>query len=162
MLRLRPVVAAAALLLLGCNEDPRRAQTLEYLLELRPVLYENRLLAEQVLIQGAAVHDGRGSPETLMSAWDSEIVPLAQHVHDMAEAVEAPPNVAPDHRALGELWKRRYKAYRDVSEAYHTADLTAFQNAQREAAAVTLEEDQWVRALNAKLQPMELYVDLVP
>ena len=129
---------------------------------MRPVVYENGLLAEQVLHQGAAVYDERATPESLMAAWDGEIITLAQHVHDMAVAVEPPVNVAPDHRALMELWKRRYKAYRELSESVHLADLERFQGAQGEIGAITIAEDQWVRAFNAKLQPMELFVDLVP
>jgi hypothetical protein len=156
------LVGIVALLQAGCSEDPRRAQTLQYLMDMRPVVYENGLLAEQVMHQGASVYDGRSTPEGLLAAWDGEIIPLAQHVHDLASTVEPPGNVAPDHRALTELWKRRHRVYRNLSEAAHRADLDAFQNAQRESAAVTLEEDQWVRAFNAKLQPMELFVDLVP
>ena len=67
----RPVaVGVAALLLAGCNEDPRRAPTLDYLMDMRPVVYENGLLAEQVMHQGAAVYDGRSTPEAIMAAWD--------------------------------------------------------------------------------------------
>lgn len=146
----------------ACTEDPRRVQTIDYLTALRPVLYENALLSEQVLIQAAAVHDGRSTPEVLLAAWDSDIVPLAQHVHVMAEQVQPPESLAPDHRVLLELWGRRSKAYSDVAESLHVANLDDFGTAQREIAAVTLQEDQWVRGLNAKLASMDLFVDLVP
>ena len=148
--------------LLACSEDPRRQQTLDYLERLQPVLYENSLLAQQVLLQAATVYNGTAKPEALATAWEVDVVPMAMHVHTLAGSVEPPDHLAADHAALVQLWQRRADAYRDVAEGQRTANVELFSRAQRDVSAITLSEDQWVRAFNAKLAPMDLYLDLCP
>ena len=157
------MVVASFLVGAGCSEAPERVQMRAYLTDLRPVLYENRLLAEQVLRQGAAVYNEDSSPDEVMDAWDGTVVPLAQHVHDLAAGIEPPDTVSPDHRALVSLLDRRQRAYRGLSDAFHLAQEDAFVDAQREVNKVTLEEDRWVRTFNQRLQIMRLRsLDLVP
>ena len=158
------VAVAAATLVAGvsCSPDTERAETLDYLERLRPVLHENSLLAGQVLAVAATVHNGNATDESLKTAWDVDILPLAEHVHVLGQEVRAPPHLAADHAALVRIWQQRADAYREVATAHREADVDAFQRGQKAAGAATLSEDQWARAFNARLKPMKLYVDLYP
>jgi len=146
----------------GCGPDPDHEKTVAYLTELHPVLLENSLLAEQVLVQSASVYNQSAQPGDLERGWASDVLPMAQHVVVMAEEVQAPEHLAADHANLVAIWSKRATAYREVLEGLHTADADRFEAASRKTAEITVSEDAWVRAFNKRIQPMQLYVDLYP
>jgi len=146
----------------ACGPDPQHEKTVAYLTDLHPVLLENSLLAEQVLVQAAHVYNKDADAPTLIDGWSHQVLPLANHVVVMAEEVQPPEHLASDHAKLVSIWTQRSRAYREVVEGLHTADAARFDAAARETAAITVSEDQWVRAFNDKIGPMQLYVDLYP
>jgi hypothetical protein len=150
------------LTILGCGGDPRRQQTEDYLSRLTPILHENSLLADTVLQQAALVHNGQVDPKAIVTAWSTDIAPMAQHVHTLAADVAPPEHLAADHAALVQIWQRRAEAYREVVESHQRADLESFTRAQRDIGTITVNEDQWVRAFNARLDEMKLNIDLYP
>lgn len=152
----------ATLLLAACGPDPEHQKTVDYLTALHPVLQENSLLAERVLVQAAHVYNEDADATAIADQWDHEVVPLADHVATLAAGIQAPPHLSVDHQNLVEIWGQRADAYREAVEGLQTADRARFQEAASATAQITLTEDQWVRAFNARIEPLKLYVDLYP
>jgi len=156
--------ALAASLATACGPSAEHVKTVDYLTELHPVLEENSLLAEQVLHQAAYVYnqEADADADAIAAAWSHDVLPMAQHVAVLAEEVQPPEHLATEHAELVGIWTKRAKAYREIIEGLHTADAARFEAASQEIARITVSEDQWVRALNARIGPMNLYVDLYP
>ncbi len=152
----------ATSLVVGCGPDPEHQKTVDYLTALHPVLQENSLLAERVLVQAAHVYNKDADADAIADAWATEVLPLAQQIPVLAEEVHPPPHLTVDHQNLVSIWTKRAEAYREVVEGLGTADRARFQAASNSTAAITLSEDQWVRGFNAKIEPLRLYVDLYP
>jgi hypothetical protein len=146
----------------ACGPDPEHEKTVDYLTELHPVLLENSLLAERVLVQAAHVYNKDAQADEIASAWATEVLPIAESIPVLANEVQPPPHLSVDHNNLVDIWSKRADAYREVVEGLQTADRSRFDAASNATAAITLSEDQWVRAFNAKIEPLRLYVDLYP
>lgn len=159
MSRTLPVV----LLLASCQPiDPATTATTEYLTRLQPLLQENSLLAERVLFQAAAIYNEAAKPDQVASAWSSDIVPVAEHLHHQAAFVAAPDVWSLNHNELVEIWGDRAAAYRNIGEAIKLADAASWKSARELAEGVKLREEKWFDALNAAVAPMGMVVDPYP
>ena len=159
MSRTLPVV----LLLASCQPiDPAATATTEYLTRLQPLLQENSLLAERVLLQAAAIYNDAAKPEQVAAAWTSDIVPIAEHLHYQSAFVAAPDVWAANHNELIAIWGDRALAYRNIGEAIKLADPEAWKSARELAEGVKVREETWFDALNKAVGPMGMVVDPYP
>lgn len=149
-------------LLAGCALDPDAEQAAGYVVDLQPVLFENAALADRVLALSVSVSEKKASPEQIRKAWDDEIVPLAEHLHDQASFVRPPPAWAESHAQLVDLWADRAAAYRALSVAIEEGDEKRWRDARALADGVKLHEEQWFRTTNQKLAGWHLAVDPYP
>jgi hypothetical protein len=152
----------ATLMLLSCASTPGDATT-GYLTSLQPVLQENGLLVERVLIQAAIVYNNDSlRPETVADVWNHEIAPLAEHVYNQASFVQPPPEYAAAHKELVEIWGDRASSYRSLGEAVQQGDIEAWNQARSLAESVKLREEKWFDRLNEGLASSGLIVDPYP
>lgn len=146
----------------SCASGPGDA-TNSYLMSLQPVLQENGLLAERVLIQAAMVYNNENlKPENVAEAWNHEIVLLAEHVFNQASFIEPPPEYAATHQELVQIWADRATAYRDLGEAVARGDTNAWTVARQLADSVKIREETWFDHFNEGLAPAGLLVDPYP
>lgn len=152
-----------SLALAGCASLTSTASTTTvYLTDLQPLLQENSLLAERVLVQAAAIYDEDAKPEQVADAWSTEIVPLAEHLSNQAALVDAPVPYSARHAELVEIWADRAGAYRGLVEAMAAADAERWNAARTRADDVKLAEEKWFDALNEELADQGLAVDQYP
>ena len=162
---LHPMLRAlpAVLLLASCQQmDPAGQATTEYLTRLQPLLQENSLLAERVLLQAAAIYNDATKPEQVATAWSGDIVPIAEHLHHQSSFVAAPDVWAAKHNELVAIWGDRALAYRNIGEAIKLADAEQWKSARELADGVKLREEKWFDTLNEAVAPMGLVVDPYP
>lgn len=136
--------------------------TSKYLGQLNPLLHENGLLAERVLLQAAQVYNDAAKPEQVADAWVAEIVPLAEHLHDQASFVEPPPPYATTHQEIVQIWGDRAVAYRSLGEAIQSGNTDEWNKATGLASDVKLREEKWFDTLNTALAESGLSVDPYP
>lgn len=150
------------LLVLACAPGPGDATT-AYVNSLNPVLQENGLLTERLLMQAAIVYNNDSlKPEAVADAWNHEIVLLAEHVYNQASFVQAPPEYAAVHQELVQIWGDRATAYRNLGEAVQQGDTEAWNRARDLAKNVMVREESWFDQLNAGLASAGLFVDPYP
>ncbi len=150
------------LLAAACALDPDADQAAGYVADLQPVLFENAALADRVLALSVSATEKKSSPEQIRKAWDDEIVPLAEHLHDQASFVRAPSAWAESHAQLVDLWGDRASAYRALSIAIEEGDEKRWRDARALADGVKLHEEEWFRGANQRLADWHLAVDPYP
>lgn len=146
----------------GCASPPETVDARDWADDLTPVLVENGLVWERMLTTAAAVHDGNLDVDGAITAWDRDLVPLAEHVRDQAALVQAPNAWAADHAALVAVWAARAESYRDLSVALRQGDTERWRNARANADKAKLDEEGWFRATNEKLRSLGVTLDQYP
>lgn len=159
---LAPVMLITLLVLAACQPNPQALAARQYLVDLDPLLLENGLVAERLLVQAGAVHDAKAQPKDTYQAWSTDIVPLAEHLRDEAAALNAPPEWLDAHKDLVAIWSTRADGYRDIDEAVEIGDPKLFKQGRDQADTAKLREESWFRDTNARLETYGLYVDQFP
>jgi len=154
---------AGLVFLTGCQPiDPATAATTEYLTRLQPLLYENSVLAEQVLYRAAAIYNKAARPDQIADQWTAEVVPVAEHLHYQASFLAAPETWGPVHADLVSIWGDRADAYRSLGEAIRLADQERWVKSRDLANDATIREDQWFIKLNDALGLLSMVADPLP
>jgi hypothetical protein len=151
-----------AVLLLACGPDPTNVAARTYADSLQPLLDENGLLALHLLDAAADVHDAKATSEQTRVTWETDIVPLAEHLRDQALIVDAPPDWAADHKGLTDIWTARADAYREISEAIAQGDGELWKRGREEADTAKLAEETWFQRANERLGPAGVTLDQFP
>lgn len=146
--------------LFGCGPLDSSANT--YLDQLDPLIVENAILAERVLVLAAGLYNEEAEPARVAEAWEGEIVPLAEHLHAQASVVIAPTEWAPQHNQLVGIWSSRAEAYRDIAIAVETGDEARWKGATGKARQVKLDEEEWFRSVKNELSLRGLTVSQFP
>ena len=157
------LLALGAALFSGCDRfDPQVAEDRAYVRLLIPILQDNALLSERILIEAAAVYNKTSEPEKLATSWNQEIVPLAEHLHSQASFAKPPESWTSQHGELVDIWGDRAQAYRALSDAIGTADDSQWQASRDLADGIKLAEEKWFASTNARLDQSRLSVDQFP
>lgn len=152
-----------SLALTGCTEPSPMARTApDYATDLEPLLYENGLLAQQVLFEAAAVYNGAASPEEVYTTWTDTVVPLARHLADQAIVASPPEPWAARHETLVSAWSDRADAYQGLHLAIEQGDPDAWKAARKKADDAKLREEEWFRSVNQELAPLGIALDQYP
>ncbi len=158
-----PISALAVLLACSCaSMDPEMQRATDYVTRLQPLLQENSLLAERVLLQAAVVYNDQVEPKAMVDAWTQDVVPIAEHLHNQSVLVAAPQGYGEAHQQLVIVWGERARAYRDLSEAIYTADTKQWTKAKEDAKNVRIREEEWFEDLNSTLAARGIVVDPYP
>ncbi|MBA2322245.1 MAG: hypothetical protein H0V89_13955 [Deltaproteobacteria bacterium] len=152
-----PLLLAAA-----CAVDPAAQDAHAYVSRLQPALIENGFLADRLLGLSARIYNKQADAATLDATWRSEIVPLAEHLHDQASFVAAPSDWTKAHADLVDIWGDRAQAYRSLGRAIDEGDKAAWNEARELADSVKLREEEWFRTTNQRLSAHDLLVDAFP
>ncbi len=161
----RSALACATLttLLASCAQfNPALREDRAYVRALMPLLQDNALLSERVLVEAAAIYNEKSEPEKLGDTWAAEIVPLAEHLHNQSAFVQAPETWTEHHGELVDIWGDRARAYRTLADAIATADDEQWRTARDLADGVKLAEEKWFQSANERLTPNGLAVDQFP
>ncbi|MCA9494316.1 MAG: hypothetical protein KC621_30530 [Myxococcales bacterium] len=134
--------------------NPQTAAATAYLDAIRPLMIENSMLADRVLVQAAAIYNEAETPKEVAAAWETEIVPVAEHLADQAGLVVAPGPYQPRHAELVSIWTDRATAYRSVAEAIRVGDPDAWMPARKEAENAKIREENWFNQLNENVVPL--------
>jgi hypothetical protein len=163
--RISPSILLALIATLGsaCDRfDPQVAEDRAYVRLLIPIMQDNALLSERVLIEAAALYNKTSEPETLVKSWTVEIVPLAEHLHSQASFAKPPDTWTDQHSELVAIWGDRAQAYRALSDAITTADDSQWQASRDIADGIKLAEEKWFASTNERLAQNRLVVDQFP
>lgn len=136
--------------------------TAQYLNQINPLLHENGLLAERVLLQAAKVYNDAVKPDQVAEVWVDEIVPLAEHLQNQASFVEPPAEHMQTHQELVAIWRDRAVAYRNLGEAIQSGSTDEWNKATALASDVKLREEKWFDTLNTALAESGRTVDPYP
>lgn len=146
----------------GCTREASDPDARLYVRQLQPLLAENALLSQRMLEAAGQVHDGRANASTASVAWEREIAPLAEHLHDQASRLDAPPTWSSRHERLVGVWGMRAKAYRDVTIAVRKGDRSLWRKAGASADQAKLDEEAWFDDANAALASEGIELDQYP
>jgi len=146
--------------LTGCA--PGDDDTTRYLTMLQPLLQENGLLSERVLLQASKIYNEAVKSDQVADAWIHEIVPVSEHLHNQASFVQPPSAYAQTHADLVLIWGDRALAYRNLGEAIQTGNSDEWNKARDLANQVKLREEKWFDTLNQGLATSNLSVDPYP
>lgn len=133
-----------------------------YVEQLQPLLQENSLLAERVLFQAAAIYNNAARPDDVANKWESDITPIAEHLHFQAKLLQAPEDWVDTHANLVEIWGDRAAAYRDISEGLRQADRERWDRGSKAAEEVKLQEEDWFVGANERLGSINVSLDPYP
>lgn len=145
----------------GCA-NPGQEAAVAYVRVLEPLLVENSALAEQVLLEGAAVYNEAAGPKEVAAAWEKKIVPMSEHLAAQASFAVPPPEYKGTHDQLVKVWTDRAVAYRVMAEATRTANAELWNVARSNVDEVKASENVLFIDLNRQLSPMRLQVDPYP
>jgi hypothetical protein len=160
MSRLLPVLSAA--LLAACTPSGPAPDTATWVRQLQPLLSENGLLAARMLEAAAQVHDGQASPTTAALTWETELAPLAVHLHHQADLVQPPARWVTAHEGLVDVWRIRADAYTRLAEALDAGDDEGWRRGRALADKAKLAEEQWFNTTNARLESEGVTLDQFP
>ncbi len=149
------------LVVLACSSNSAGSAT-TYVNQLSPLLQENSLLAERVLFQAADIYNNAARPDDVANKWESDITPIAEHLHFQAKLVKAPEDWTEKHGELVAIWGDRAVAYRDISEALRLADRERWERGTKAAEEVKLEEEAWFVGVGERLGGMNISIDPYP
>jgi hypothetical protein len=152
----------AILLAAGCGPDDATRSARAYVEQLEPLLYENGLLAERLLLAAADAHDDRVAPTALHTTWTTDLRPLAEHLAWQAAATSPPPEWAGRHERLVAAWSDRATAYRLIDEAARAGDREEWRRAREQADRATIAEERWFSEMDVELAPYGLALDQYP
>lgn len=138
--------------------NPQTKAATVYLESLRPLMIENSTLADRVLVQAAAIYNEAETPHEVAQAWETEIVPLSEHLADQAALVAAPEPFAAKHAELVSIWTDRALAYRSVAEAIRVGDPDTWAPARLNAENAKIREENWFNELNKVVVPLGIPV----
>lgn len=155
-------MTALFLLAFSCTTDSATRSASTYVEQLNPLLQENSLLAERVLFQAAAIYNNAARPDDVASKWETDITPIAEHLHFQAKLVQPPEEWTEQHGALVVIWGDRASAYRDISEGLRLADRERWDRGSKAAEEVKLSEEDWFTAVNEKLATINVALDAYP
>ena len=133
-----------------------------YISELAPLLQENGLLAEQVLVVAAGVHNKTMSEADAAAAWSADLTPLAEHIRNHADLTEVPIEWSGRHVQLVDVWSDRAEAYRALTEALRDGDRASWLVARGIAEEVKVREERWFNEVNNDLRPLRITLDPYP
>jgi hypothetical protein len=153
----------AGAMLMGCpGTTPEQSEAELYVAQLDPILQENGLVGDIVLMLAADLHDSKLESGAARARWEGDVVPLADHLRDQAAAVQAPAGWAQHHRELVEIWTTRADAYHDASDAIRLGDPERWRAARQRADAAKLREEAWFQDVNRVLAAYGRGVDQFP
>ena len=155
-------LAIAMTLAGGCGAPPEAKESRDWVEDLQPVLAENGLVWERMLMTAADVHEGKRDADGTALAWNQDLVPLVEHVRDEAALIQPPNGWATEHAALVAVWAQRAESYRDLSVALRQGDTERWRNARPRADKAKLDEEAWFRTTNDKLRPLGITLDQYP
>jgi hypothetical protein len=147
----------------ACGEDPEAVAAAQYAADMQPVLQKNLSLAQAFLTIASKVKtqevDGGGVAEQLAR----ELQPLAEQLRaDAAKVTPASPALADHHARLVQSWAERATAYKEMSTAWASGDVAAFDKARAHTFQSKLDEDTALREVNAWLAPHGVALDQYP
>ncbi|MEN0062432.1 MAG: hypothetical protein AAGA48_09780 [Myxococcota bacterium] len=155
-------MTALLLLAFSCTTNSSGRSATTYVGQLQPLLHENSLLAERVLFQAADIYNNAARPDDVANKWETDITPIAEHLHFQAKLVDAPEEWSDQHSGLVEIWGDRARAYRDISEGLRLADRERWDRGRSSAEKVKLEEEAWFGEINEKLGSMNVNLEPYP
>jgi hypothetical protein len=142
--------------------NPAHEAAADYVVRIQPLLLENSALSEQMLLEAAAIYNEAAGPKDVAEVWERRIVPMSEHLAAQAALTQAPPEYAPTHARLVQIWTDRALAYRIMSEATRTANAELWNASRTKVDEVMANENQFFRDLNTQLAPSSLSVDAYP
>ncbi|MCB9677883.1 MAG: hypothetical protein H6737_22480 [Alphaproteobacteria bacterium] len=149
--------------LMGCATlDPKTAAATEYVNDVQPLMLENSLLAERLLKLASQVYNEDVPQAGLSPAWNDEIVPLAEHIHIQADAVDVPDEWKDLHDNLVVIWSDRASAYRSMGEAIVLADRKRWKEARELEGQVVKREETWFQTVSTQLSQYDLTLEQYP
>ena len=154
--------ALFAIALLPACVSPVARTAPAYVAEIAPLLQENGLLAERVLVVAAKVHDGKLEVGDAAIAWRDEIVPLAVELSDNAALCAPPVEWSTRHAELVDIWTDRAQAYDHLATAMSEADVERWNAARAASDDAKLREEAWFKAVNAEIAPTRITLDQLP
>lgn len=151
------------LLLAGCGEPGPEAVTAKtYADQLKPLLYENGLLADQIYETAAAIHNEEIDAETVEVRWSSRVAPVAEHIVDQAELVSPPAEWDAKHEDLVAIWTARAEGYRSIADALERGDREAWREGRKKSDDSKIREERWFIEVNRELAPHGISLDQLP
>ncbi|MFT7520460.1 MAG: hypothetical protein ACI9MC_002606 [Kiritimatiellia bacterium] len=150
-----------SLILAACASGPTHS-TAVYVDQLQPLLVENSALAGQVLEASSDVYNDRTSAGTLTLTWETEVVPMAEHLHLQARLLQPPSDWIEPHQELVNLWGARARGYRALSTAIAKGDEPLWKRGKGLADQAKLDEEKWFIKNNATLAPQGVQLDQFP
>ena len=154
-----------ALFLLALSSCVNPAPSIDnatYVVSLHPLLHENSLLAQRMLETAADVHAEKADGARAAETWRTDIVPLAQHLHDQAGLVNVPGPWVDAHGQLVTIWGSRAEGYALILEGIERGDAQRWKRGRSLADKAKLEEETWFQTTNKRLAPENLSIDQFP
>lgn len=151
------------LTLCACGPSPEALEASDYVHALQPYLMDNALLARRMLTVASDVFNGGIDGKRLEQRWDTEVVPLAEHLCDQARLLEVQGlEWSARHNVLTNAWCERAEAYRDIAGALRLEDTALWEHAKSQANAAKLDEESWFKDTNGYLSAFGLSLDQFP
>ena len=155
-------MTALFLVVLSCSSSsPTRTASI-YVGQLQPLLQENSLLAERVLLQAADLYNNAARSEDVVQKWETDITPVAEHLHFQAKHAEVPEEWSERHDQLVRIWGDRGGAYRDITEGLRLVNRERWDRGTKSADEVKLAEEDWFVAINEELGAINVSLDPYP
>ena len=149
--------------LVGCSEPSDEAvAAASYAEMMRPVLYENGLLADQFYESSAAIQQSAAAPADIEVVWKTRITPLAEHLVVQADLVTPPPEWESRHDELLSIWRSRAEAFRAIGDALDRGDRELWASARSSSDKCKIDEEEWFLETNEILKPYRISFDQLP
>ncbi|MCO4744399.1 MAG: hypothetical protein KC912_06405 [Proteobacteria bacterium] len=151
------------MLLVACGEpSPETGLAATYSDQLKPLLYENGLLADQIYETAAAAQGGKLDAAAVEVRWASRVTPVAEHLADQAELIIPPTGWETRHDELVEIWTDRADGYRALTDALARGDRDQWREGRKQADESKVREERWFIEVNRLLAPHGIALDQLP
>jgi hypothetical protein len=133
--------------LVGCTDQT----TAEWTKQLDPLMVENGLLADQMLLVAAGVYNETSDGAAVAETFATTVVPVSESLAFRADAMQPPKEWELQHDQLVDIWTRRAGAYRGMSEALILIDAERFNGSLKEVQQAAEAEEAWFGQVGGQL-----------
>jgi hypothetical protein len=147
----------------SCGRSGGALPIQEYYQAVRPLMYENKQLADQFTDLAGRIHLEQVTGDQVASEFETKLIPLAERLRSGASRIQLrDEQLSQVHGGLVEAWTLRSTAYTQMLKAYQESDTSIFEMAINTNASSKQKEESYFAQANGYFATENLHLFQFP